>query len=127
MAGVLIWWFPKMGVPPNHQFFNGIFHCKSILGTPHLGNLHFNHARRIWRYYSAPLKSLLDIHAIFLGEIDVESVLPAKKTATVLVVVRRQTRGIPNNSKHLEGPRIGPPYSVFSEPRTTSFVGLFLG
>ena len=30
-----IWWFPEIGVPPNHPFLDGIFHYKaSFLGIP---------------------------------------------------------------------------------------------
>ena len=34
------WWFPKIGVPPNHHFFlNEVFHSQpSILGYPHSWN-----------------------------------------------------------------------------------------
>ena len=37
-----IWWFPKIGVPPNHPFLDGIVHHEpSILGFPHdYGNSH---------------------------------------------------------------------------------------
>ena len=32
-----IWRFPEIWVPPNHPFFDGIFHYKStIVGIPHL-------------------------------------------------------------------------------------------
>ena len=36
-----IWWFPKIGGPPNHPYFSGIFPYKpSIWGTPIYGNTH---------------------------------------------------------------------------------------
>ena len=36
-----IWRFPKIGIPPNHPFIDGMFHCKpsSYWGTPVVGNL----------------------------------------------------------------------------------------
>ena len=38
----VIWWFPEIGVPPDHPNFNGIFFYKlSLWGYPHdYGNLH---------------------------------------------------------------------------------------
>ena len=34
-----IWWCPKIGIPPNHPFLDGIFHYKpSIVGCPHFTN-----------------------------------------------------------------------------------------
>ena len=39
---IVIWWFPEIGVPPNHPFLDGIFPNKNhpywgspIYGTPH--------------------------------------------------------------------------------------------
>ena len=32
------WWFPKIGVPPNHPFLDGIFHDTPIYGNPHINN-----------------------------------------------------------------------------------------
>ena len=36
-----IWRLPNMGVPPNHQSLNGIFHDQPSWSTP-IGNLHFD-------------------------------------------------------------------------------------
>ena len=36
-SNIFIWWFPEIGVPPNHPFLDGIFPYKpTILGYPHL-------------------------------------------------------------------------------------------
>ena len=38
-----IWWFPEIGVPPNHPFLDGIFPYKpTILGYPIYGNPHLS-------------------------------------------------------------------------------------
>ena len=36
-AYIYIWWFPEIGVPPNHPFLDGIFPYKPSLNHPAIG------------------------------------------------------------------------------------------
>ena len=71
---VYIWWFPEIGVPPNHPFLDRIFHeiNHPFWGTPNLGKPHLTCCGKkqlylvqitIWGPLSAP-------HHSFVGTAD---------------------------------------------------------
>ena len=44
-----IWWFPKIGVPPNHQFLVGLSLINHLFwGTPIAGTPHIFPSKNIW-------------------------------------------------------------------------------